>query len=112
VSSIDEFEQLCKSWRRQGRPVLFDVFAQLFNVRQQRPHGLPEVRAVMQMTGVGQFVQDDVIDQRPGQLHQVIIQRDLFLAGTAAPSGAQAFYPQRLIFETIGDGQLPKPDRQ
>ena len=40
----------------------------------------PEIRAVAQNAGMGQLVQQDVVNQFPRQLHQIEIEHDVGLS--------------------------------
>src|ERR1700687_3736216 len=55
-------------------------------VRKNRFYGLPEARAVIHFTKMREFVSDDVIDDRHGEMNQPPVEADLAVAGTTAPA--------------------------
>lgn len=79
---------------------------------RQLIQNLPELRAVVHLTGVGKLVQQHVIHQVRREQHQVAGEVDASRGRTASPSALASGYLHFLVLEAIVFCQLAQEGRQ
>ena len=72
----------------------------------------PELRSVVHLLGVSQFMQEHIVHQMRRQEHEVARQVDAARSGTASPSAFASGYLYFLVTEAIVLGQFAQQRRK
>ena len=85
----------------QCRAVGAHTFSRLAGLRSKLLERPPKVGAVVQYAGVGQLMQNDVVNAFPRQLHQEDIEHDIAALVTAAPAALHPLHREASVRDTM-----------